>query len=497
MKHYRRFIIALLVFLASCTSRVSTAIPTTVTATGEKTSTPSVVSIDTPVPTKGVTSSRRTTYTYTPTLPVTPSPTTTFAPGSVPTFDARLQATITSVPPAVCPPVNASYQPIFPDQPEDNNHILDPGDLILDALNQGAALRPLQKAVAAITKNGKLAEIPSDAVYAEDVTGDGIPEIIYATDHLMIYTCQQGKYVEAFEYLGYYTISLEKAVITDVNRDGVNEIVLQIWEVQGFVSNNWICILRWNGTEFVDLIVDQEFTIDGIIDWSVIDTDGNGIQEVVVRSRRDNSGDSKLHGPWREEIYTYAWNGDVYFLRPVQFDPPEYRFQAVQDGDRAIRLGDYAAALPFFDQAIEDPKLKGWGYSFEHNWQRMEMDTEYFNNIPTQTPLPPDPIEVPTLKAYAHFRKMAVYIKLGQHDLAQKQYQTLQETYPTEQPGSAYAELAKMYWESYEKGEESTARCRAIRDFVYLHKAEVLEPINVYAYGFQNLGYSPEDFCIK
>lgn len=514
MTHRSRFSLFFLVlFLAAC----STATP----AASETALLPSATNQNTAAPTKTITPSqtpgfftqeafRRQTATvyaatarwWTPTIsttaePPTAVPTATLLPSRTPTYDPRGRVTITPAAAAVCPPIKAEYQPVFPDQKKEDESAsgIDVRGPLLEALNQGASLAALRRAVSRITEDGKPANIPAEAIYAKDVTGDGVPEVIFSSNWLVIYTCKAGEYAEVLEWNSGIGRYLRKETITDMDQDGLNEIVVSLNEIFGFVSNNYFGIYRWNGREFVDLFESQDINVPGDAKWKVQDVDGNGLLELVVRTNQDLTDDTEYHGPWRIETYTYAWNGMAYVLQPLRLDPPEYRFQAVQDGDRAMRSEEYTAAIAFFRQAIEDPRLKGWGYSMEHIFQRREMQTERWQQTPTQTPLPLDPSEKPTLAAYAHYRMIVAYAALGEQDKALSDYQALQAAFPAGRPGRIYAELARVFWEKYQAEGKLDAGCQAVLAFAEKHEEEVLQPLKNYEWGFQNLHYEVWDLC--
>ncbi len=108
------------------------------------------------------------------------------------------------------------------------------------------------------------------------------------------------------------------------------------------------------------------------------------------------------------------WNGQYFVVVQNTYEPPYYRYQAIQDGDRAFYYGDTAGALGFYQQVILDENLEWltqdrWYHDF---W----TDNAMHNHEPTPTPNPslqPDPAEYANLAAYAYFRIMLTHVTEG------------------------------------------------------------------------------------
>src|SRR5262249_42057413 len=106
-------------------------------------------------------------------------------------------------------------------------------------------------------------------------------------------------------------------------------------------------------------------------------------------------------GLWnRVKTTTYSWNGKFYVKAYVSRAKPQYRYQAIQDGDRETLYGHYQKAIAFYQEAIFNPDLD-W-MSSERVLYQINIDSSYYHH-PTPTPQPtpvPDESEYPRLAAY-------------------------------------------------------------------------------------------------
>jgi tetratricopeptide (TPR) repeat protein len=187
-----------------------------------------------------------------------------------------------------------------------------------------------------------------------------------------------------------------------------------------------------------------------------------------------------------------AWNGHEFVLNRLELAPPQYRFQAVQDGDRLAMLGDYARALDFYQQAIYDNQLDYWSPERKEQMDAV-MQAEYEDN-PTPTPPAPDRNEYPSLAAYARFRILLLHLLRGYLTEATTVYNTLLEKFPAGQPGHAFAEISQAFWEEYQVGQDMGLACRKAIDYAAAHP-DILDYLGSYYHGSQSHHYQPEDIC--
>jgi len=262
-------------------------------------------------------------------------------------------------------------------------------------------------------------------------------------------------------------------------------------------------IYEWDGSEFQNLVEPMPYPLPAeILNYSfeevyAHDFDGNGTLELFWKWGLPVWTVYYDGLPFRESTSIYMWNGSHFALYRTIFSSPEYRFQAVHDGDLAFSNKEYDQALKFFREAIENPELDWW------TLERRMYEQSMFPKI-KPTPIPsllPDPDEYPNLASYAHYRIMLIYTIQGQMDLALQEYEVLQSEYASG-PGSAFKALAEVFWETYQQSGNMDAACEMVIEysqenpqklFKYIGNSDINE---FYQFGEQGKYYSPEIMCI-
>ena len=265
-----------------------------------------------------------------------------------------------------------------------------------------------------------------------------------------------------------------------------------------YFSRQVVQLLEWNGTSFDYL----SFSADGSApfacraevargDIELVDRDEDGALELVLVS------DVIFHprsGPQRVRRETWDWREDHLQFTFLDIGPPVFRFQAVQDADDLVRLGEYDPALTLYQDAIFDPDLLPW--SRDRWWP----DGYYQGMIhpggnETPGPIPtPDPDERPRLEAYARYRLIVLHAARGDPYSARIAYDELRER-ALAGPGLVYAELAAAFWEPYSSDQQISAGCGAAVEFARANAAEILAPLGAGYYGWANRNYEPMDIC--
>lgn len=219
---------------------------------------------------------------------------------------------------------------------------------------------------------------------------------------------------------------------------------------------------------------------------SVTDLDHNGTKEVVIRTIACDFGEVGYTGPYRWSILALTWNGDHFQPLPERLDPPEYRFQAVQDGDVETQRGNYEEAMRFYRQALNDRQLKGWSEELYHQqWDRYTTR----EGTPTPTPAPVDPNEYAVLSAYIRYRFMLIHIAQGNADQAQAEFEAFQQEVLPGQPGDDYLLLARKFWTAYQPQHNLAAACAATRAYAHDLRKQLLYPIDSTWHGWQVQDY--------
>lgn len=276
--------------------------------------------------------------------------------------------------------------------------------------------------------------------------------------------------------------------VRDMNANGVSDIVFSV------PSLGELYVVEWNGDHFGVLI--KNFDEDLLLDFSYINiyngnfvvrnTDGNDGSEILITYRLVPRDERTANcGPEGNRTETWAWEGYHFTLSGIQYSAPQYRFQAVQDGDDASLFGEYEEALAFYQQAIFDDALLGWAKG------QLWPDSIYAGQ---PTPMP-DPSERARLSAYARYRILLLHILQGNELEAATVYEGIQDRFPEGADGYAYAELAKEFWEEYQSSGILSDACNRAKANASEHAAEVLMPLRPGFYGWANRSYSAEDLC--
>jgi len=365
-----------------------------------------------------------------------------------------------------------------------------------------------------ILAHGKSGKLRYSFAY-QDFTNDGIPELAFVSDLFYIYGCSHGKYQLIFTqtYLDGYVSPFAIQDIQDGNRNGLPEIMFFAGqETQGGHSYR---LYEWDGSQFQNLLVSEypddpdggEIFVDAVegrVEFR--DLDHDGVQELVSTDGIP-IWEVYVDGlPWRIERHFYRWDGNHYVDYHQEFDPPEYRFQAVQDGDRLSLSGDYDRALDLYQQAILSNNLKGWSPELR----------KYLQDTYIATPVKPTPIsdrnEYYSLAAYARYQIMLLHLVRGRLPEAQVVYNTLQERFGGEEVGHLYAELAAAFWADYLVSQSIEQACHQAIEYAALHKIKMLHYLGnikntddlslaagnlslAFDHGYQSLVYSPADVC--
>jgi len=432
--------------------------------------------------------------TETPTASITPLPT---IPTFTPTFDVSTILTVTPAPKAKCPKENPNLVPTFylPKHPGcfDTDRCVFSGTdkEILEFLNEGGAIpSAIAKLKTAIRGNYQ------EYAY-QDVTNDGIYDLMFVdfsmfgTLHILF--CNKEKYqVFSSPITGAeFFYQNQKIIVQDLNLNNVPEVIFM--QLNGI--SLYIHTFEWNGQTFQDL--SPNVTTGNII--TIEDVDHNGTKEILGTGIISLSGfygypyfgSSDFNIPQlRSMTYAYSWNGTNFVFSSEKFEPPQYRFQAVQDGDYAVRLEEYAQALSLYQDAVFNEKLESWSTA-----QYEYLQTKYYNSNATLPPLPiEDTTEYPRFAAYAYYRIMLLHLVQGNQSDAGTVYNTLQEKFGNDQYSRAYVEMAIAFWNACQSAHKMYDGCAAAIQYAVEHP-EILIPLGSDYHGAQSHIYKPEDVC--
>jgi hypothetical protein len=473
------------------------------------------------------------TSTITPTVPdaltstptgITPVSTRTSRPSATPALSSSVTPTIdiasvitrTPAPPQDCPvPATVSLPDLSMDI-NDPSFLFSPREeKVLDYLNQGGNPSHL---IAALRQTWSREEVFTKHEVIKDLTGDGVPELLIIPSELYIFGCQNNEYkllmTKISESVTFNHITLQLVAIQDMNLNGIPEIVLANFGCGGMGSGQCldVYIYEWDGNKLASLIPKWEgyevgvSTVGGrmseyLPDVRIQDVDQNGTLELILIGGIPNSwySDYFYFAPWRDQIETYSWNGQYFIPLKTEFSPPVYRYQAVQDGDRAMLGHEYDKALAFYQEAIFNEDLVGWSAAHKDRSKILDEFTWDFDAKHKGTPTPAipqnDPQEYPNLAAYARFRIMVLHILEGHMPEAQTVYKTLQEKFPEEKDGHGFALIAKAFWDEYQASESVKQACDQATSMAYKHQPGLKFLGADYHNLSQDIVYGPKDVC--
>ncbi len=472
----KRTVIGLLsgiLFLTACGGTPTQIQPTSVPLTD--TATPSPTSTQTSLPSE------------TPKASVTPLPT---IPTFTPTFDVSTILTVTSAPKAECPKENPNITPDFvlPDLAKCNAtgnidycYPQNTANNILDFLNSGGSIQSVIRRLKKAT----------DQYAYQDVTGDSINEFMFvdfrAFRGFNIFVCKMGHY-ELLQPAADPPVNLQ--FIEDMNSNDIPEIILSGGECTGSGCFG-VYTYEWNGNTFVNL--SPQAGIFGLKNFEITDIDKSGTKEILLTGNLISTFYFEYYtrAPWRDEIHTYMWNGNLFLEQPVEYVSPEYRFQAIQDGDRSILNGKYEEALAFYQDAIFNNKLE-W-FSRERKKYIETLGGVYGKDV-TPQPLIPDSTEYPRLSAYAYYRIMLLHLVQNHESDANTVYNTLQQKFGNDPYAHPYVEMAIEFWEAYQSPHKMYDGCAVAIDYAVKHP-EILTPLGSDYHGAQSHTYVSEDVC--
>lgn len=395
--------------------------------------------------------------------------------------------------PKSCPPINPELIYKLPDSPSNTIEL----QSILDFLNTGGDPQSLK---------------PYFEIVIKYLNNDSYPEILAfqpnkTYDQFYFFACFNGEFKEQF---GHYdtvgTEYIEIMSVDDLNKNGFPEVVVKEIGNFGLFPSGAVFIFEWNGKEFIHLIKGDHF-VDRQLDYADLsylgdinlhDIDDDGIPELVWTGGipPSYSGDHWSQYPSRVETHIYKWNGTYYSALPITYDVPEFRFQAVQDGDRFMQAGEYDKALLTYQSVISNDELEWWTDS---RWINILDQKNIMTCAERGTPCPPltpDKNERPILGAYSMYRIVLVYLVRNQPDEAKMAYDELITTFSSDNSVDAIVQLAIIFWKEFQTSGSLGSACSKAVDHI-IHYPEILEIVSGSKYSFQDIDYlsKPEEIC--
>jgi hypothetical protein len=126
--------------------------------------------------------------------------------------------------------------------------------------------------------------------------------------NLIVFYQQNAKYESKIIFEGTFNGYPELSNIIDINVDGVNEVVFTI-PYGGSGCNEIVSVIGWQDNEPIDYFRDVNLFVDCPADTQVVDTDGDGIMEVVQKHRGpliNSYGPEKILYRLNTELNSYS-----------------------------------------------------------------------------------------------------------------------------------------------------------------------------------------------
>lgn len=397
--------------------------------------------------------------------------------------------------PAACPP-SANPQFVAPE--------LDPS-ILFDSPN--AVLQPY---LSYLNAGGSPAALPNDSqpYQVVDLTGDDVPEIVLRQWGVFVLGCQDGSY-RALLSLPTDDVFLSQdspyipPLISDANRNNLPELVVALSIDNG--GGAVFGVYEWESGAFTNILgssqplpfqpfSDAGFYYNGYTAPAFEDADDDSLEELVF-SVPVPGWSTYVDGlPWREEEDVFEWDGYVYQPFETRFAEPQYRFQAVQDGDRATLFGRYDEALGAYQVAIFSDKVTWWSPE-RRAYLQEEWDAKMAGMLP-ESPAPyPDPEEYPHIAAYSRFRIMLLHVLRGWNTEANTVYETLLSKYPSGSSGGVFSDMATAFMDRYGAGGSIAESCYDAVHVAESAGSQALYYLGSEHHGWQSRSYDYPELC--
>lgn len=423
----------------------------------------------------------------TPTASITPLPT---IPTFTPTFDARTIVTVTPAPRAECPSIDSKIKPedYLPEK-LDYPTTADVTNNILEFLNGGGDGQALVRRLDQIYPKVQY----SDGYAFLDVTGDHVPEFLYVElsygKRPIVFSCRNGEHEVLAILSGQHDFDFHDLKVEDLISSGIPQIIVTGTDGVSFPQSS-VYLYQWNARTFSTL---GRMGMLALRETQFKDIDGNGIREIMLTGDNPVCTSCSNFIPQRERAVTYGWNGKEFVEMANEFEPPKYRFQAVQDADAAAIIGDYGKALRLYEEAISNKNLEWW--SPERLTYEQHIGDPVYMFIATPSAVPREDItEYPRLAAYVYYRLMLIHLMQGNEIEAETAYKTLQEELGSDQYGRPYFEMATAFWNALQSTHKIYNGCAAAIQYAAKHP-EILIPLGSDYHGWQSHTYEPADVC--
>ncbi|MGB0389516.1 MAG: hypothetical protein ACPGWR_32245, partial [Ardenticatenaceae bacterium] len=185
----------------------------------------------------------------------------------------------------------------------------------------------------------------------QDLTGDGLSEVLYEIRNCGAHTCYQAYYLlsyhqsDAPRLLHFSLANQDQDQDQDQDQEQDQE---QDQDQDQDQADNTSPLANMPSSE-----------------WAVEDWTGDGLPDLVLSGGMIGSATLGLQ---RARTEVYAWDGELMSLAEVRYQPSDLRYFKLLDGNNAFASGDYNLALLLYDEAATSSELK------ESQWRIKESD---------------------------------------------------------------------------------------------------------------------------
>ncbi len=348
--------------------------------------------------------------------------------------------------------------------------------LLLGFLNEGGSPDRL---AALLRESGRITA-QAESLSTADLNGDGAEDLTVSVldleqgmgvqpGILLFFECEGDRYQLSFTSSSSSELSAPIIHATaDLNGDGLADLLTGRMHCGAHTCFEQIEVLMWNGDTLENRL--QGVSDDLPSPHIEIQPSLEGPAEIAVTATGIGSIGA---GPFRPLTRIWSWSASQAAFLPDResLHPSSYRIHVLHDAEDAAIAGNSDAALAYYQSVISDESLDDWLAGAEGHAQ---------------------------LAAYARFRRIVTITQIGDLDSAENELQALRDAFPSGAAGSAYADLAQIFWLEFMRagdqgdGDPLAAACAAAQAYAVIHGAEILDPLY---YGYANRSYGPTEIC--
>lgn len=305
-----------------------------------------------------------------------------------------------------------------------------------------------------------------------DLTGEGRGDLVIGytapgdVGTLLVFGCQDGRYNLLYEATADGIDPPELIHLGDINNNLPGEVVFarRICVDADFCELQ-IQMVAWSARAggFVNLLGETLTTLDLP---RMSDFDSDSVLELVIPLESNGTAET---GPLRTGTNIYDWDGDLYLLSFIELNPPRYRIQVVQEGDKAFSSLDTQAAIRSYELAINpDAELGYW-----------------FNDGPE------------TVISYGYYRLILAYAYAGNGGAVVEALTRMNDLFPrnegeTLDTAPVYVHLANVFVQALEETNQLNIGCQRVLDVIQ-QRDEAITLIN--RFGRSSPVYRELDLC--